>query len=122
MKVVNLDWAPELIKEFCEKESEWVLSIPGDWSADRLEALYRRQVDSSTCSPGLVAEIVGHANTPVRVLEEAANLFGQNEEVASAIASNPITPISVLRELEKSEFESVREHCRRNGGGGKSDA
>jgi hypothetical protein len=111
MKTVDFRWPPERIKAFCEKETDWIFEIPDDVSAEDLAELYRRQVTSPARYNAVIAEIAGHANTPVETLDEMLTAFGDDEEITSALATNPSTPVAVLRILKGSRFESVRTHA-----------
>ena len=109
MTNVNLSWHPARIREFCESQENWTLYIPDDWSAADVEALYQRQLTVEDPYLGVLSEIAADARASAETLTDIWKRFGEETEVASALATNPATPPS-LREILAGYPEAVVRH------------
>jgi hypothetical protein len=97
---------------FCDREEDWVLSIPEHVAAKELAELYARHA-AWRRSP-LMSEIAGHPNTPAETLADILAAFADSLQVASALATNPRASVAILEALRNSPFESAREHAEGN--------
>jgi hypothetical protein len=111
IRVVDLSWPPERIREFCEKTDDWILELDAGMTPADLEALYRRQVAVPAPYDGLIGEIAGDPRTPQWVLEDIATRFAGSFQVMSGLATNPEAPEAVLTRLRQHEHPIVREHA-----------
>ena len=112
MTHVDLNWHPARIREFCESQDDWALHIPDDWSAADVEALYQRHLTVEDPYPGVISEIAADARASAETLIDLWKRFGEETEVASALATNPATPPSLREILAEHPEEVVRQHAK----------
>ncbi|HEU4892313.1 MAG TPA: hypothetical protein VFT47_12235 [Vicinamibacterales bacterium] len=108
-RIVDVNWPPERIKEFCENNGNWVLFLDSRLTPADIEALYRRQLTVPEPHAGLIGEIGGDQRTPVWVLEDIVGRFRWSVEVLSSIATNPASPRPVLEQLRQHEHSVIVE-------------
>jgi len=111
LKLVDLTWSPDRIREFCESSDNWILELPSHWTTADVEELYRRHLGTDRIYLGVVVEIGGDARVSEEILLDIWKRFGSDIAVASAIATNPKTPESLLRELASHPDETIKGHA-----------
>jgi hypothetical protein len=111
LRVVDLSWSPERIKDFCENNSDWILQLGPEITATDLERLYRRHLAVTTPYLGVIAEIAGDERTPDWILNDIASRFWVDVEVMAYLATNKSASNELLRRLLDHEHSSVREHA-----------
>ena len=110
-RLVDLDWPPDKIKEFCENNDNWILQLSPQMTPDGVSALYRRQLTVPAPYEGLIAEIAGDERTPQWVIENVCTRFASSVEVMASLATNPAVSEETLHRLLSHEHPSVREHA-----------
>ena len=69
MKSVNIHLAPKELKEFLEKNDDWVLSLDRDISVEEIQILFSNHIESEYYCDAIIGEIAGHLKTPLDILE-----------------------------------------------------
>lgn len=109
--VVDLNWPPDKLKEFCQKNDNWILQLDVGMTSADVEALYRRQLTIPAPYEGVIAEIAGDERTPRWALEDVLVRFLGSVEVMASLATNGAVSEDVLRRLLVHDHPTVREHA-----------
>jgi hypothetical protein len=108
---IDLTCSPEQIRDYCERNDNWVVCLDAEMTSDDLAALYKRQVSISRPYEGLIAEIAGDPRTPRTVLEEILVRFRHSHEVMGSLATNETLADELVLALAEHEHPIVREHA-----------
>jgi hypothetical protein len=108
IRIVDLSWPPEEIKEFCENNDGWLLMLDSGLTPADIDALYRRQLTVPAPYEGVISEIAEDTRTPQWVLEDIVTRFASSLEVMASLATNSTAPVTLLERLQQHEDPDVR--------------
>lgn len=111
LRIVDLSWPPEKIKEFCENNDDWLLMLDSGLTPADIEALYRRQLTVPAPYEGVIGEIAEDPRTPQWVLEDIVTRFAGSIEVMASLATNFTAPETLLKRLQQHDDPDVRLHA-----------